>query len=69
MRRGTGFSLHDVAERAARTGHRSPAYMYHAAIVAARELGIYERGRSCTEQETQKMCAVITRLFPPRGTD
>lgn len=69
MKRGTGFSLRDASERAAHDGARSKAYMYHASIVAARELGIYERGRGYSEKEVQAICLVITRLFPPRGTD
>lgn len=70
MRRPTnGLSLHDVAERAAQIDGRRVQYMYHAAIVAARELGIYERGRGYTDKECRSMCAVIAHLFPPRGTD
>lgn len=62
-------SLKEVALDISRNDLRSVAYLYHATIVAARALGIYDRGRQYSMEEGNAIWRQIDKLFPARGTD
>lgn len=72
MKRNPGderLTLREIAAQLRDDDSRSFAYLYHASIVGARELGIYERGRAYSAKEGRQIQQVIKRLFPSRGSD
>jgi len=61
------MSLLEIATGLSATDGRNPTYLYHAAIVAARALGIFNRGRIYDSAEVREIKRAILQLFPGRS--
>lgn len=61
--------LWQIAELMHEDDPRCVAYLYHAVIVAARDLGIYSRGKTYCLGEASDIILRADRLFPRAGED